>query len=55
MGAKVTPLDLLEVKIVQPDYFEDYRGYYCETYSVRTMRELGFEVTYNFLRTLTAE
>lgn len=46
MGAKMTPLELPEVKIVQPDYFEDYRGYYCETYSVRTMRELGFDTVF---------
>ena len=33
--------DLPGVKIIEPIYFEDYRGYYCETYSSRTMSEYG--------------
>ncbi len=38
---KITELELPEVKIIEPTYFEDYRGYYCETYSKRTMSEYG--------------
>ncbi len=34
------------VKILKPQYFEDYRGYYCETYSARTLRQLGICVTF---------
>lgn len=38
---KITELDLPGVKIIEPTYFEDFRGYYCETYSSRTMQEYG--------------
>lgn len=37
----VTDLNIPEVKVIEPTYFEDYRGYYCETYSKRTLREHG--------------
>lgn len=29
------------LKLLEPQYFEDDRGYYCETYSQRTLAELG--------------
>ena len=38
---KITELALPGVKIIEPTYFEDYRGYYCETYSKRTLTEYG--------------
>ena len=38
---KITELGLDGVKIIEPVYFEDFRGYYCETYSSRTMAEYG--------------
>ena len=38
---KITELALPGVKIIEPTYFEDYRGYYCETYSSRTMAQYG--------------
>ena len=38
---KITELELPEVKILEPRYFEDFRGYYCETYSERTLKEYG--------------
>lgn len=38
---KVTELALSGVKVIEPTYFEDYRGYYCETYSKRTLAEYG--------------
>ena len=38
---KITELALPGVKIIEPTYFEDYRGYYCETYSRRTLAEYG--------------
>ncbi len=28
---KITELGLDGVKIIEPVYFEDFRGYYCET------------------------
>ena len=40
MGAKITDLGL-GVKLIEPDHFHDYRGYYCETYSSRTLASLG--------------
>ena len=36
---KVTELALPGVKLIEPTYFEDFRGYYCETYSARTLHE----------------
>lgn len=29
------------IKLIEPTYFEDYRGYYCETYSQRTFEQNG--------------
>lgn len=45
MGAKITELGM-GVKIIEPDYFEDYRGYYCETYSKRTLANLGINLEF---------
>ncbi len=39
----VIELSLPGVKIIEPTYFEDYRGYYCETYSKRTLLEHGIQ------------
>lgn len=38
---KVTKTALPGIKILEPAYFEDFRGYFCETYSKRTLREYG--------------
>ncbi len=43
---KITELEIEGVKIIEPTYFEDYRGYYCETYSTRTMKEYGFDTVF---------
>ncbi len=40
---KITELSLPGVKIIEPAYFEDYRGYYMESYSKRTMAEIGID------------
>lgn len=40
---KVTELSIPGVKLIEPAYFEDYRGYYCETYSKRTFHEIGID------------
>ena len=37
----VQQLVISEVKLILPTYFEDYRGYYCESYSKRTLEEHG--------------
>lgn len=34
------------VKILKPQYFEDYRGYYCETYSSRTLKQFGIATVF---------
>lgn len=43
---KISDLDLEGVKLIEPTYFEDYRGYYCETYSTRTMHEYGLDYVF---------
>lgn len=37
---KITKLELNGAFIIEPTYFEDDRGYYCETYSKRTLENL---------------
>lgn len=37
----IRELDLPGVKILEPQYFEDFRGYYAESYSARTLQENG--------------
>lgn len=44
---KITELDLTGVKVIEPKYFEDYRGYYCETYSKRTMSEHNINTVFH--------
>ena len=43
---KITELEIPEVKVIEPTYFEDFRGYYCETYSSRTMSLYGINVIF---------
>ncbi len=43
---KITKLAIPEVKILEPTYFEDFRGYYCETYSARTLKENGINTVF---------
>ncbi len=43
---KITELAIPEVKIIEPTYFEDFRGYYCETYSARTMAQHGINTVF---------
>lgn len=43
---KITELELPGVRILEPQYFEDFRGYYCETYSKRTMAQHGIETVF---------
>ena len=42
----IEELELPEVKILLPKYFEDFRGYYCETYSSRTMEQCGIKTVF---------
>lgn len=46
MGIKVSELGL-GVLIIEPDYFEDYRGYYSESYSKRTFAEHNIHIKFN--------
>lgn len=34
------------VILLKPKYFEDFRGYYCETYSYRTLKANGIDTTF---------
>jgi dTDP-4-dehydrorhamnose 3,5-epimerase len=44
---RITELTVPGVKVIEPVYFEDYRGYYAETYSARTLKtELGANVAF---------
>jgi dTDP-4-dehydrorhamnose 3,5-epimerase len=38
---KITETTIPDVKILEPKYFQDDRGYYCETYSKQTLSEFG--------------
>lgn len=38
---KLIETELAGVKIFEPTVFEDYRGYYMESYSARTMEQMG--------------
>ncbi len=42
----IEELALPGVKIMVPKYFEDFRGYYCETYSSRTMEQIGIKTVF---------
>lgn len=43
---KISQLELAGVKILEPKYFEDYRGYYTESYSARTLAEHGIDTVF---------
>lgn len=43
---RITELELPGVKLIEPIYYEDFRGYYCETYSSRTMNEAGLNTLF---------
>ena len=43
---EITELELDGVKILEPKYFEDDRGYYTESYSSRTLREFGIDTVF---------
>lgn len=45
MGISVEDLGI-GVKIITPDYFEDHRGYYSETYSRRHFRDAGISLEF---------
>lgn len=43
MGAKIEKLAIPGAYVIQPDVFKDDRGYFTETYSLRTLKNGGFE------------
>lgn len=43
---KITNLGIPGVLILEPKYFEDFRGYYSETYSSRLLNEFGLETKF---------
>jgi dTDP-4-dehydrorhamnose 3,5-epimerase len=42
MGVKILKTDMEGVLVIEPDYFYDSRGYYCETFSERSLQQEGF-------------
>lgn len=51
----IRELELEGVKLLEPKVFEDYRGYYMESYSARTLKEHGINTVFvqdNHLRSL---
>lgn len=40
---KITELAIPGVILLEPKYFEDYRGYYVESYSARTLQSFGID------------
>jgi dTDP-4-dehydrorhamnose 3,5-epimerase len=45
MGVKINDIGL-GVKIIEPDYYADYRGYYSETYSKKALSEQGIIIEF---------
>lgn len=43
---QVVELELEGVKLLKPRIFEDYRGYYMESYSLRTLNEIGIDTIF---------
>lgn len=43
---KITELELDGVKILESKVFEDYRGYYKESYSARKLKEFGIDTVF---------
>ena len=42
----ITHLELPEVKIIKPTYYEDYRGFFAESYSAKKLAELGINTVF---------
>lgn len=38
---RVTSLAIPEIKLIEPKYFTDFRGYFCESYSKRALEQCG--------------
>ena len=45
MGVKVSDIGL-GVKVIEPDYFEDFRGYYSESYSKKILLEHKIDIDF---------
>ena len=43
---KVIETDIPEVRIIEPEYFLDSRGYFCETYSSRAFADIGITTVF---------
>lgn len=43
---KITDCELLGIKIIEPACFEDFRGYFCETYSSISMAQYGISTVF---------
>lgn len=43
---KITPTEIKDVKIIEPDVFGDARGWFYESYSKKRLAELGIKVDF---------
>ncbi len=43
---KITELELPGVKVIEPTYFDDNRGYSAETYNVRSLQDCGINTKF---------
>ncbi len=43
---QIDALNISDVKILRPEKYDDARGFFSETFSQRTMREAGIELTF---------
>jgi len=43
---KVTPLEIPEIKLIEPTIYEDERGYFFESFNDKLFREVVFDTTF---------
>ena len=43
---KVTPLEIPEIKLIEPTIYEDERGYFFESFNDKQFREVVFDTTF---------
>ena len=43
---KVTPLEIPEIKLIEPTIYEDERGYFFESFNDKRFREVVFDTTF---------
>lgn len=43
---KITPTEIKDVYIIEPDVFEDHRGWFAETYNKEKFKEYGIDINF---------